>query len=384
MGRGTVLRAGALWLFPRRQEGQVADCLRPVVCSRWLSGSGRSVRGQYRRPDDIVGANRQAQRALWPVARRAGRRPRHDHQRPHPRRVEAGRARLDHRAQSPADPRLARRGRRPAVAVRRTRSGGDHHPRVSRRAARGLQEPALGRGTGLQARGSAAGHRGGVAQAGRPDRPRQRRGPAGQDKIAGAVGRIENRYKLAKLFDLAIAEDGFTFRRNPARVADEARLDGFYVIRTSVENNVLAAHNVVGAYKSLARVERAFRSLKTVDLHLRPIHHWLAPRVRAHVFLCMLAGHVEWHMRERLKPILFDDDDPTAAAGERASIVAPAQPAPGALRRGASKLTAHGGPVHSFQSLLRDLATCTLNEMTTTLNDAYRFAELDPENETVG
>jgi len=198
--------------------------------------------------------------------------------------------------------------------------------------------------------------------------------PAGQDKIARAVGRIENRYKLAKLFDIAIAEDGFTFRRNPARVADEARLDGFYVIRTSVENNVLAANNVVGAYKSLARVERAFRSLKTVDLHLRPIHHWLAPRVRAHVFLCMLAGHVEWHMRERLKPILFDDEDPTAAAGERASIVAPAQPSPGALRKRASKLTAHGGPVHSFHSLLRDLATCTLNEMTTTLNDAYRFA----------
>ena len=136
----------------------------------------------------------------------------------------------------------------------------------------------------------------------------------------------------------------------------------------------MAANNVVGAYKSLARVERAFRSLKTVDLHLRPIHHWLAPRVRAHVFLCMLACHVEWHMRERLKPILFDDDDPTAAAGERASIVAPAQPSPGALRKRASKLTAHGGPVHSFQSLLRDLATCTLNEMTTTLNDAYRFA----------
>ena len=196
----------------------------------------------------------------------------------------------------------------------------------------------------------------------------------GQDKIARAVGRIENRYKLAKLFDITIAEDGFTFRRNPARVADEARLDGFYVIRTSVGNKALAANNVVGAYKSLARVERAFRSLKTVDLHLRPIHHWLAPRVRAHVFLCMLACHVEWHMRERLKPILFDDDDPAAAAGERASIVAPAQPSPAALRKRARKLTAHGGPVHSFQSLLRDLATCTLNEMTTTLNDAYGFA----------
>jgi hypothetical protein len=199
-------------------------------------------------------------------------------------------------------------------------------------------------------------------------------GPKGGDKIARAVGRIENRYKLAKLFDISIAEDGFRFARNPARIVAEARLDGFYVIRTSVEDKALAAERVVGAYKDLAHVERAFRSLKTVDLHLRPIHHWLAPRVRAHVFLCMLACHVEWHMRERLRPILFDDDDPTAAARERTSIVAPAQPSPAALRKRASKVTVSGGPVHSFHSLLRDLATCTLNEMTTTLNDAYRFA----------
>jgi transposase len=198
-------------------------------------------------------------------------------------------------------------------------------------------------------------------------------GPKGQDKIARAVGRIENRYKLAKLFDISVAEDGFSFARNRARIAAEARLDGFYGIRTSVEDNALAAERVVGAYKDLAQVERAFRSLKTVDLHLRPIHHWLAPRVRAHVFLCMLACHVEWHMRERLRPMLFDDDDPTAAARERTSIVAPAQPSPAALRKRASKITADGGPVHSFHSLLRDLATCTLNEMTTPLNDAYSF-----------
>jgi transposase len=198
-------------------------------------------------------------------------------------------------------------------------------------------------------------------------------GPTGQDKIGRAVGRIENRYKLAKLFDITVGDDGFSFGRNPARITEEARLDGFYVIRTSVEDKALAADNVVGAYKSLARVERAFRSLKTVDLHLRPIHHWLAPRVRAHVFLCMLACHVEWHMRERLKPMLFDDDDLTAAACERASIVAPAQPSPAALRKRASKLTANGGPVHSFHTLLRDLATCTLNQMTTTLNAAYSF-----------
>jgi hypothetical protein len=188
-----------------------------------------------------------------------------------------------------------------------------------------------------------------------------------------SLAQHENRYKLAKLFDLAVAEDGFRFARNPARIAAEARLDGFYVIRTSVEDKALAADRVVGAYKDLAHVERAFRSLKTVDLHLRPIYHWLAPRVRAHVFLCMLACHLEWHMRASLKPMLFDDEDPIAAARARASIVAPAQPSPAALRKPASKITANGRPVHSFQSLMRDLATCTLNEMTTTLNDAYSF-----------
>ena len=200
------------------------------------------------------------------------------------------------------------------------------------------------------------------------------RGPTGKAKIARAVGRVENRYKLAKHFDIDVVEDGFSFHRNQARIVAEAQLDGFYVVRTSVADNAaLAADNVVGAYKGLARVERAFRSLKTVDLHVRPIHHWLAPRVRAHVFLCMLACHVEWHMRERLKPILFDDDDPIAAATQRASIVAPAQSSPAAVSKRASKLTPDGGPVHSFQSLLRDLATCTLNWMTTTLNEAYSF-----------
>ena len=198
-------------------------------------------------------------------------------------------------------------------------------------------------------------------------------GPRGTDRIARAIGRIENRYKLAKLFDITVGEDGFTFARNPVRIAEEARLDGFYVIRTSVEDKALAAESVVGAYKSLARVERAFRTLKTVDLHLRPIHHWLASRVRAHVFLCLLACHVEWHMRECLKPMLFDDDDPAGAARERASIVAPAQSSPAALRKRSSKLTANGGPVHSFHSLLRDLATCTINAVTTTLNQAYSF-----------
>jgi len=131
---------------------------------------------------------------------------------------------------------------------------------------------------------------------------------------------------------------------------------------------------VVGAYKSLARVERAFRSLKTVDLHLRPIHHWLASRVRAHVFPvharlpCRMA-----HARVPQNPCCSMTDDPAGAARERASIVAPAQSSPAALRKRSSKLTANGGPVHSFHSLLRDLATCTINAVTTTLNQAYSF-----------
>ena len=119
------------------------------------------------------------------------------------------------------------------------------------------------------------------------------------------------------------------------------------------------------AYKGLSHAERAFRSLKTVDLKIRPIHHWLEDRVRAHVFLCMLAYYVEWHMRERLKPILFDDDQLDQV--KPASPVAPAQPSASAEAKRATKITAQGLPVHSFQTLLRDLATCTLNQTTIAL-----------------
>ena len=195
-------------------------------------------------------------------------------------------------------------------------------------------------------------------------------GPKGQDKIARAVGRIENRYKLAKLFDIAVAVDGFTFGRNPVRIAAEARLDGFYVIRTSVEDKALAADRVVGAYKDLARVERAFRSLKTVDLHLRPIHHWLAPRVRAHVFLCMLAYYVEGHLRRAWAPILFEDHDRAAAERERASPVAAAELSPAARRKRGRRRNDAGVPISGFRDLLDHLATLTLN--TVALPDAPR------------
>jgi len=125
----------------------------------------------------------------------------------------------------------------------------------------------------------------------------------------------------------------------------------------------LAAENVVGAYKSLARVERAFRSLKTVDLHLRPIHHWLAPRVRAHVFLCMMAYYVEWHLREAWAPILFHDHERAEAEKERASPVAAREVSDAAKRKRGSRRSDDGLPITSFGDLMRHLATMTLNEV---------------------
>jgi hypothetical protein len=194
---------------------------------------------------------------------------------------------------------------------------------------------------------------------------RRRRKPAGAAQIGITIGAVVNRHRVGKHFRLAITEHNFTFQRDVEAILSEASLDGIYVIRTSVAAADLDAPTTVRAYKGLSHVEHAFRSLKTVDLKIRPIHHWLADRVRAHVFLCMLAYYVEWHMRERLKPILFDDQEPNQV--EPASPVAPAQPSQSAKAKRASKLTPQGLPVHSFQTLLRDLATCTLNQTTIAL-----------------
>jgi hypothetical protein len=191
---------------------------------------------------------------------------------------------------------------------------------------------------------------------------RRRRKPLGAAQIGIMVGAVLDRHKVGKHFRIDVTERNFTHRRDLEAIAVEARLDGFYVVRTSVGAADLDAPATVRAYKSLSQVEHAFRSLKTVDLKIRPIHHWLEGRVRAHVFLCMLAYYVEWHMRERLKPVLFDDAEPGQA--ERASIVAPAQPSPSAKAKRATKRTRDGLPLHSFQTLLRDLATCTLNQTT--------------------
>jgi hypothetical protein len=185
----------------------------------------------------------------------------------------------------------------------------------------------------------------------------------GADKIGLAAGAVLNRHKVAKHFILTITDDTFGFDRNTEAIEAEGRLDGFYVIRTNLDKTTLATSDVVRVYKSLSQAERAFRSIKTVDLEIRPIHHRLSDRVRAHVLLCMLAYYLEWHMRQALAPILFDDHQRAEAAAARSSIVAPAQRSKAARRKAATKRTADGLQVHSFQSLLAELATFTRNTM---------------------
>jgi hypothetical protein len=200
---------------------------------------------------------------------------------------------------------------------------------------------------------------------------RTRRALRGKAEIGLAVGAVVDRHKMAKHFELAITEDSFSYQRRSAAIETEARLDGLYVIRSSLPAEAMSAQELVAGYKALAQVERAFRSLKSVDLQIRPVYHWLAPRVRAHLFLCMLAYHVEWQMRERLKPILYDDHD--KAAAERPSIVAPSEPSPAAERKRARHRTDQGTPLTSFRDLLRHLATLTLNTVSTPLNPNYSF-----------
>src|SRR4051794_22558551 len=190
-----------------------------------------------------------------------------------------------------------------------------------------------------------------------------------REAIALAAGAGLNRHKVAKYFELTITDDAFRFSRNTAAIAAEAALDGFYVVRTNLPAATLDDAGTVRAYKSLAQVERAFRSLKGIDLRIRPLFHWLAPRVRAHVFLCLLAYHVEWHMRRKLAPMLDEDDD-RAAAALRESIVRPAQRSPAALSKQTRGITAEGLPVHSFRSLLADLATLTRNTVETAIAGA--------------
>jgi hypothetical protein len=173
---------------------------------------------------------------------------------------------------------------------------------------------------------------------------------------------------MGKHIELSITDTAFTWQRRHDVIAQEAALDGLYVIRTSVSAQQLDAAAAVAAYKSLSNVERAFRSMKTVDLHVRPVFHYNAQRVRAHVFLCMLAYYVQWHMRQRLKPMLFDDEFLDEASASRASPVVKAVRSEHAKAKDASKLADDGLPLHSFRTLLQDLATLAYNVTSTALN----------------
>src|SRR5262245_4116402 len=193
-------------------------------------------------------------------------------------------------------------------------------------------------------------------------RVRRSRNPlTGSAAIGQAVGAVLGRRKMAKHFRLSITDHELAFARDAVAIAGEAQLDGIYGLRTSLSPAQLDAADTVRAYKSLAHVERAFRSLKSIDLAVRPVFHWTAPRVRAHVFLCLLAYDLEWHMRRDLAPLLFDDHDRAAAAAQRASPVAPAEVSPAAPRKAGNKLTETGEPATSFRSLLRHLACLTRN-----------------------
>ena len=195
----------------------------------------------------------------------------------------------------------------------------------------------------------------------------------GSDKIGVAVGKVVNTYKVAKHFELFITDNAFTFERLAQSIAAEAALDGLYIIRTSVKAARMDAPTCVRTYKSLSQVERAFRSIKTMDLKVRPIHHHLEGRVRAHIFLCMLAYYVEWHMRQAWAALLFADED--QAAKLKRDPVAPAKRSEAAMKKVLSRTLEDGTPTHSLQTLLRELETVVRNTCRTpkSASDAPTF-----------
>jgi hypothetical protein len=188
----------------------------------------------------------------------------------------------------------------------------------------------------------------------------------GAAAIGMRVGAVLGRYKMRKHFEVIVTETGLRWSRKERQIADEAALDGLYVVRTSVPASELDSADVVRTYKRLAAVERAFRTVKTIDLEVRPIFHRLEDRVRAHVLICMLAYGVEWEMRRRLRPLLLTDEDPAAGEAERLGPVAPARRSPAARKKVSTKQNSAGEPARAFRSVLDDLATLTRNRVRTT------------------
>lgn len=198
----------------------------------------------------------------------------------------------------------------------------------------------------------------------------------GQDRIGLRVGKILDRHHVGKHFELTITDDSFSWTRNEEKIREEAALDGLYVIRTSLDKSMMSSEKSVEAYKSLATVERAFRSLKTVDLEIRPIYHRLSDRVKGHVFLCMLAYYVEWQMKQKLAPLLFAEEDREGAKKARPDIVSPSVASPTTQKKARLHVTEEGLPVQTFGGLLEDLGTLVRNVMQAGKDTAARFAML--------
>jgi len=192
---------------------------------------------------------------------------------------------------------------------------------------------------------------------------RQMRRLKGKEKIALRVGKILDQFKMAKHFCFEIQEESFRYCRNQETITSESSLDGIYVIRTSLSQDEMSTADTVRAYKGLSRAERAFRILKSIDLQIRPIFHWTSNRIKSHVLLCMLAYYVEWHMKQALAPMLFEDHDSEAAEALRESVVAPAKRSMSAMRKIRTGKTSEGLPVHSFRTLIADLGTLTKNRI---------------------
>lgn len=181
----------------------------------------------------------------------------------------------------------------------------------------------------------------------------------GAGRIGEAVGKVIGKHKMGKHFDRTITDNTFTYRRDQDAIDAETALDGIYLLRTTLTADTHDTAAVIDAYKNLARVERDFRSLKTIDIDLRPIHHHLSDRVRAHVLLCMLAAYLTWHLRHTLRPLTFTDENPVT----RTDPVAPAQRSPAASRKATHKTTTDGHPAHSYRSLLTHLGTLCRNDI---------------------
>ena len=210
----------------------------------------------------------------------------------------------------------------------------------------------------------------------RPNKPLK-----GKDNIALRVGKIIARYKSERLFNITITDNTLSYSRNVENIEQDKKLDGLYIIRTSVSKDNMNTAETISAYKSLSKVERAFRSLKTIDLKIRPIFHRIADRVKAHIFLCMLAYYVEWHMRQKLAPILFDDHDKEFAEKLRNNPIEPAKKSPKAVSKAKKKLSDDNFKVHSFQSLLKNLSTIVKSKVIIKLKENpsfYKISQLTP------